>query len=60
MWKVIGASVTGSSHEAMETGCEDASHWSSGPEVTCLAIADGACYGRCPDGGRSWPCSTRS
>lgn len=42
MWKVIGASVTGSSHEAMETGCEDASHWSSGPEVTCLAIADGA------------------
>ncbi len=42
MWKVIGASVTGTSHEAVGTGCEDASSWQVGPEVTCLAVADGA------------------
>ena len=42
MWKVIGASVTGTSHEAAGTGCEDASNWEVGPEVTCLAVADGA------------------
>jgi serine/threonine protein phosphatase PrpC len=42
MWKVIGASVTGNSHRALDAGCQDASGWCSGPEVTCLAIADGA------------------
>jgi hypothetical protein len=42
MWKVIGASVTGNSHEAAGIGCEDASSWEVGPEVTCLAVADGA------------------
>ena len=42
MWKVIGASVTGTSHEAAGTSCEDASSWQVGPEVTCLAVADGA------------------
>jgi Protein phosphatase 2C len=42
MWKVIGASVTGNSHEAAGIGCEDASRWEVGPEVTCLAVADGA------------------
>jgi len=42
MWKVIGASVTGSSHQALETGCQDASSWSTRPDVTCLAVADGA------------------
>jgi len=38
----MGASVTGTSHEAAGTGCEDASDWEVGPEVTCLAVADGA------------------
>ena len=42
MWKIIGASVTGASHEAAGTSCEDASSWRAGPTVTCLAIADGA------------------
>lgn len=42
MWKAIGASVTGSSHAAAGTGCEDASSWEAGPQVTCLAVADGA------------------
>ena len=42
MWKVIGASVTGNNHQAAGTGCEDASSWQVAPEVTCLAVADGA------------------
>jgi Protein phosphatase 2C len=42
MWKVIGASVTGTSHTARGAGCQDASGWRSEPDLTCLAIADGA------------------
>jgi hypothetical protein len=41
-WKVIGASVTGRSHEAAGKDCEDASDWLTAPGLTCLAIADGA------------------
>jgi hypothetical protein len=42
VWKVIGASVPGSSHLAAGTGCEDAADWAVRPAVTCLAAADGA------------------
>ncbi len=42
VWKVIGASVTGRSHEAAGKGCEDASGWRTEPALTCLAVADGA------------------
>lgn len=42
MWKVVGASVVGTSHEAAGKGCEDASGWRSEPDLTCLAVADGA------------------
>ena len=42
MWKVIGASVPGSSHIAAGTGCEDAADWAVRAGVTCLAVADGA------------------
>jgi Protein phosphatase 2C len=41
-WKVIGASVTGRSHEATGKDCEDASDWLTEPGLTCLAVADGA------------------
>ena len=42
MWKAIGASVAGRSHEAAGKGCEDASGWLAEPGLTCLAVADGA------------------
>jgi hypothetical protein len=42
MWKVIGASVAGTSHEAAGKGCEDASGWRTDAGLTCLAVADGA------------------
>src|SRR5688572_16955438 len=42
VWKVIGASVPGSSHIAAGTGCEDAADWAVQASVTCLAVADGA------------------
>lgn len=42
MWKVIGASVAGTSHQATGRQCEDACGWRAGAEVTCLAVADGA------------------
>jgi hypothetical protein len=42
MWKVIGASVTGTSHEAAGKGCEDACGWREENGVTILAVADGA------------------
>ncbi len=42
MWKVLGASVTGNSHVASGTGCQDASGWRTHAGVTCLAVADGA------------------
>jgi hypothetical protein len=42
MWKVIGASVTGTSHKAQGKDGQDASGWRSGPGVTCMAVADGA------------------
>jgi hypothetical protein len=42
MWKVIGASVTGTSHQARGTACEDVSGWRIDQGVTCLAVADGA------------------
>lgn len=41
-WKVIGASVAGTSHEAVGKESEDASDWRTGPGLTCLAVADGA------------------
>jgi hypothetical protein len=42
MWKVIGASVAGTSHQATGRQCEDACGWRAGSGVTCLAVADGA------------------
>jgi hypothetical protein len=42
MWKVIGASVTGTSHQAAGKACEDAAGWRTGQGLTCLAVADGA------------------
>jgi len=42
MWKVIGASVAGTSHQAAGRQCEDVCGWRAAPEVTCLAVADGA------------------
>src|SRR6516162_4463797 len=41
MWKVIGASVAGTLHQATGRQCEDACGWRAGTEVTCLAVADG-------------------
>jgi Protein phosphatase 2C len=42
MWKIIGASVTGTGHQARGTGCEDMTGWISDLDLTCLAVADGA------------------
>src|SRR5215468_10804948 len=42
MWKVIGASVAGTSHQAAGRQCEDACGWRAATGVTCLAVADGA------------------
>jgi len=42
VWKVIGASVTGTSHASGGTGCQDASGWRRQSGITCLAVADGA------------------
>jgi hypothetical protein len=42
MWKVIGASVPGTSHLQVGKGCEDASIGIGGDDVMCLAVADGA------------------
>jgi len=42
MWKVIGASVAGTLHQATGRQCEDACGWRAGTGVTCLAVADGA------------------
>jgi hypothetical protein len=42
MWKVTGASVPGTRHEASGRPCEDASGWSAADGLTCLAVADGA------------------
>jgi Protein phosphatase 2C len=42
VWKVIGASVTGTAHQGAGTGCQDACGWRSEPGITCLAVADGA------------------
>jgi hypothetical protein len=42
MWRIVGASVIGRSHEATGRSCEDSSGWRADPAVTCLAVADGA------------------
>jgi len=42
MWKVTGASVAGTLHEAAKRGCDDASAWSVDTDLACLAVADGA------------------
>jgi hypothetical protein len=42
MWRVIGASVVGASHEKVGKGCDDASGWLAEPQLTWLAVADGA------------------
>ena len=39
MWKVIGASVAGTAHQATGRQCEDACGWRAAAEVTCLAVA---------------------
>lgn len=57
MWKVIGASVTGRSHQAAGQGCEDASDWRVRPGLTCLAVADGA--GSRPLSGQGAPLAVR-
>jgi hypothetical protein len=42
MWRVVGASVAGRSHEKAGRGCEDAFSYCVTPELTCLVVADGA------------------
>jgi Protein phosphatase 2C len=42
MWRVVGGSVAGTTHEAKGTECQDASQWHVSPGVVCLAVADGA------------------
>lgn len=42
MWKIIGASVPGTSHLAAGRACEDASAWHAADGRAFLAIADGA------------------
>ena len=39
MWKVIGASVPGTSHQAAGRQCEDVCGWRAAAGVTCLAVA---------------------
>jgi hypothetical protein len=42
MWKIIGATVTGTSHRDAGTDCQDAAGWRSESGIACLAVADGA------------------
>jgi hypothetical protein len=42
MWKVMGASVPGSTHIRDGKGCDDASWWIGDADLMCLAVADGA------------------
>lgn len=42
MWKVIGSSVTGTSHLAAGRECEDASAWRARDGHVFIAVADGA------------------
>src|ERR1700734_2417012 len=42
MWKVTGASVAGTAHEAAGRACDDASAGAAEADVPCLAVADGA------------------
>jgi len=42
MWKVIGASVTGTKHRAAGQEGQDAADWRTQAGLTCLAVADGA------------------
>lgn len=42
MWRIIGASVMGTTHEDADLGCQDASGWRADENLTCLAVADGA------------------
>ena len=41
-WRVIGASVAGLLHVENGRGCDDAHGWSTGEDLTVLAVADGA------------------
>ena len=41
-WAVIGGSATGKSHSATGSPCQDSHGWLISPDVTCLAVADGA------------------
>jgi Protein phosphatase 2C len=42
MWKIAGACVPGTSHQATGRPCEDALAWSATDDLTCIAVADGA------------------
>jgi hypothetical protein len=42
MWKIAGASVTGTRHQAAGQPGQDASAWLADGNLTCLAVADGA------------------
>jgi Protein phosphatase 2C len=42
MWKVLGASVTGRSHDQAGKACQDACGWRADSDRVCLAVADGA------------------
>jgi hypothetical protein len=53
-WRLCGGSVRGRSHELVGLPCQDAAGWLVTPEVTCLAVADGAGSARLGDlGSRS-------
>ena len=42
-WRVVGASVAGTSHQKMGQPCQDAAGWALGPERSLIvAVADGA------------------
>ncbi len=42
-WRVVGASITGSSHQRFGEPCQDAAGWALGPERSLIvAVADGA------------------
>ena len=42
-WRVVGASIAGSSHERFGQPCQDAAGWALGPERSLIvAVADGA------------------
>lgn len=57
MWKIAGASITGSAHIKNGTPCQDRIHSLTKGEVTCIALADGAGAYKFPDIGAEISCT---